>query len=59
MEVFPKGLNPFKIQIRFKLDFASKFCNSKSREIWVLGPKGTLSHLNFIYRFAMFGNFWS
>jgi hypothetical protein len=45
MEFFPKGLNPFKIPTRFKLDFAFEFYNSKARDIWKLG-QGNLSHLN-------------
>jgi hypothetical protein len=43
---FPKGLNPFKIQTRFKLDFTSEFYYSKSIEILRLGQKGNLSTLN-------------
>jgi hypothetical protein len=46
MDFFPKGWKPFKIQTRFKLDFAFEFHNSKAREIWKLGHKGNLSHLN-------------
>jgi hypothetical protein len=46
MRFFPKGLNPFKIQTRFKLDFVSEFYNSKSREIFKWGQKGNLFVLN-------------
>jgi hypothetical protein len=45
MRFFPKGLNPFKIQTRYKLDFAFEFCNSKYREFSKLEQKGNLSHL--------------
>jgi hypothetical protein len=42
MEFFLKGLNPFKIQKIFKLEFASEFYNLESREICKLGLKGNL-----------------
>jgi hypothetical protein len=42
----PKGVNPFKIQIRFKLEFASKIYNARSRDILELGQKENLSTLN-------------
>jgi hypothetical protein len=41
MEFFPKDLNPFKIQTTL----APEFYNSKSRGIWMLGQKWTLSIL--------------
>jgi hypothetical protein len=41
----PKGLNPYKIQARFKLEFVFEFRNSISGEIWKLGPKGKLFYL--------------
>jgi hypothetical protein len=43
MRYVPEGLNPFKIQIRFKLEFASRIYNSKSREILNLDQKQELS----------------
>jgi hypothetical protein len=46
VEFLPKGLNPFKIQSDFKLDFFSEFYNSKSIENWKLGQKGCLFVLN-------------
>jgi hypothetical protein len=45
MRFFPKGLNPFKIQARFKLEFSSKFYISKSIEILKLGQKGNSFYL--------------
>jgi hypothetical protein len=39
-------VNPFKILIIFQLDFASKFYNSKFREISKLGQNGKLFVLN-------------
>jgi hypothetical protein len=38
-EFFPKGLNPFKIQIGFKFDLFLELNNSKSLGIWNLGQK--------------------
>jgi hypothetical protein len=46
MRSFQKGLNPFKIQTRFKWEFASEIYNSKSREVFELGQKENLSTLN-------------
>jgi hypothetical protein len=46
MRFLPEGWNLFKIQTRFKLDFTSKFYNSKSREILELDQKGKLGNLN-------------
>jgi hypothetical protein len=51
MRFLPKGLNPFKIQIRFKLEFASKFYNSKCREILKLEQKGKNFHLSLSINF--------
>jgi hypothetical protein len=47
MRFLPKGLNPFKIQTIFNVDFVSEFYNSKSeiynskndQKIWKMGPK--------------------
>jgi hypothetical protein len=46
MEFVPKGLNPFKIQSDFELEYFFEFCNSKSRENWKLGQKGCLFVFN-------------
>jgi hypothetical protein len=46
MRLLIKGLNPLKIQARFKLEVSSEFYNAKSREIWRLHQKGFLSTLN-------------
>jgi hypothetical protein len=42
MRFLPKGLNFFKIQTRFKMDWLPDFCNSKSIEILEVGQKGKL-----------------
>jgi hypothetical protein len=42
----PKGLKPFEIQTRFKLNFASEIYNSKYIEILKLGQKGKFCNLN-------------
>jgi hypothetical protein len=44
-ENFASGLNPFKIQARFKLGFISEFYNSKSEEILELGQNLKLFYL--------------
>jgi hypothetical protein len=46
MRFLPGGLNPSKIETRFKSDVASKFYNSKYGEIWKLDQKGELFYLN-------------
>jgi hypothetical protein len=45
MRFLSKGLNPFKIQTKFKSDFTSEFYNSKSKEILNLGQKLKLFYL--------------
>jgi hypothetical protein len=57
MRFLPKGSNPFKIQTRFKLDFASEFCNSKYIEIWKLGKKGKVSCLKLFSTMQSLENF--
>jgi hypothetical protein len=57
MRFLPKGLDPFKIQIRFKLEFASEFYNSKSIVILKLGQKRKIVPFEFIYQLVKFGNF--
>jgi hypothetical protein len=59
MRFLAEGLNPFEIQIRFKSDFASKICNSKSREILELDQKREVVSFKFIYYFAKFEEFWT
>jgi hypothetical protein len=39
---FLKKFNPFKIQIRFKLEFISEFYNLKYREICKFVQKGNM-----------------
>jgi hypothetical protein len=57
MRFLPKGLDPFKIQIRFKLEFASEFYNSKSIVILKLGQNRKTVPFEFIYQLVKFGNF--
>jgi hypothetical protein len=45
MRFLSKGLNPFKIQTKFKSDFISEFYNSKLKEILNLGQKLKLFYL--------------
>jgi hypothetical protein len=53
MRFVSKGLNPFKIQTRFKFDFY-KFYNSKYIEIWKLSKKNKVVSFEFIYQLAKF-----
>jgi hypothetical protein len=46
MRFFRKGLNPFKIKTKFKLDFPSEFYNSKSTENLKLGQKEILFYMH-------------
>jgi hypothetical protein len=46
IEVFLKGLNPFKIHIKFELEFASGIFNSNSIGCLDFFPKGKLFLLN-------------
>jgi hypothetical protein len=57
MRFLPKGLNPFKIQKRFKLEFAFEIYNSKSREIWKLPRKESLFYLKFSITMPSLENF--
>jgi hypothetical protein len=59
MRFLAEGLNPFEIQARFKSNFASEICNSKSREISELDQKREVVSFEFIYHFVKFGEFWT
>jgi hypothetical protein len=39
MRFLPEGLNPFKIQIRFKLDLFSNFIIQNLERFWSLAKK--------------------
>jgi hypothetical protein len=57
MRFFPRDLNPFKIQARFKLEFVYEFYNSKFREIWELDQKRYLCQLNLSISMPCLENF--
>jgi hypothetical protein len=57
MRFLLKGLNPFKIQTRFKSDFTSELYNLKSREIWKLDHKIKLCHLKLSISMPSLENF--
>jgi hypothetical protein len=58
MELFPKGLNPFKIQTRFKLEFVMEIIVQNPERIEV-GPKRKLVPLELIYNNSTFENLWT
>jgi hypothetical protein len=58
MRFVPKGLNPFKIQTRFKVDLFQKFIIQNLERLGV-GPKRKSVQFELIYNHAKFGEFWA
>jgi hypothetical protein len=65
MRFFPKGLNPFKIQTRFKVDLFQKFI-IQNLERFGVGPKRLAFQVwriqlqfELICNHAKFGEFWA
>jgi hypothetical protein len=56
-ETLPKGWNHFKIQLRFKLEFTSKFYDSNSGGNLKFAPKGDLFQLKLSITWPSLENF--
>jgi hypothetical protein len=57
MKFFLKGLNPFEIQTKSKLDLFPVFLFQNSFVIWDPFQK-KIVYFEFIYHLVRFGNFW-
>jgi hypothetical protein len=58
MRFLPKGLNPFKIQTRFKVDLLQKFIIQNLETFWSW-EKRKFIHFELFCNHAKFGEFWA